>query len=240
MPNMPGADRFSVHNTRIRRRAVNGVSVVEKTIRPNVALPLSLAELAREMDAYREALTGAGVPMPAVSERWEDGAGGVVYLCEDGGANLVERYPTPDPRVPAQADALAEAAAVIRRAVEAGLPLDPHVKNFVGEGGSLQYVDFSPPLTAAYVEARCSAAQGEERRILQENFSRFQPKFLPYHFAGDFLNVDPSAERIFLDLHAMLTESGLLEGVPFAEFAAQARAIRALEDLRLREGVYLI
>ena len=237
---MPGADRFSVHNTRIRRRAVNGVSVVEKTIRPNAPLPLSLAELAREMDAYRAALTGAGVPMPAVSERWEDGAGGVVYLCEDGGPNLVERYAAPDPRVPDQADALAEAVSVIRRVVEEGLPLDPHIKNFVGEAGRLRYVDFSPPLTDAYVEARCSAAQGEERRILRENFLRFQPEFLPYHFAGDFLNVDPSAERLFPDLHEMLTESGLLAGVPFADFAAQARAVRAIEDLRLREGVYLI
>ena len=192
------------------------------------------------MNAYCAALSAAGVPMPAVADRWEDGAGGVVYLCEDGGPNLVERYAAPDPSAPAQRDALAAAAAIIAHAVNAGLPLDPHIKNFVGEGASLQYVDFSPPLTELYIEARCSAAQGEERRILRENFSYFGAEFLPYHFAGDFLNIDPAAERLFPALREMLIEAGLLADVPLAEFAAQARAIRALEDLRLREGVYLI
>lgn len=236
---MLGADRFSVHNTRIRRRIVNGAPFVEKTIRPNAPLPLSSAELMLEMDAYCAALSVAGVPMPYVADRWEDGAGGVVFLCEDGGPNLVERYAAPDPSAPAQADALDGAAAIIERAVNARLPLDPHIKNFVGEGARLQYVDFSPPLTDVYVEARCSIAQGEERRILRENFAYFEPEFLPYHFAGDFLNVDPSAERLFPALHALLAEAGLVD-VSFADFAAQARAIRALEDLRLREGVYLI
>ena len=239
MPRMLGADRFSVHNTRIRRRTVNGAPFVEKTIRPNTPLPLSPAELMREMDAYCAALTGAGVPMPSIAGQWEDGEG-VVYLCEDGGPNLVERYAAPDPSDPEQAEALRGVAAIIRSAVQAGLPIDPHVKNFVGEGGKLQYVDFSPPLTDAYVEARCAAAQGEERRILGENFSYFRPEFLPYHFAGDFLNVDPTTERLFPALRALLTEAGLLAGVSPADFAAQARAIRALEDLRLREGVYLI
>ena len=236
---MPGADRFSVHNTRIRRRIVNGAPFVEKTIRPNAPLPLSSAELMLEMDAYCAALSVAGVPMPCVADRWEDGAGGVVFLCEDGGQNLVERYAAPDPSAPDQADALDGAAAIIERAVNARLPLDPHIKNFVGEGARLQYVDFSPPLTDVYVEARCSAAQGEERRILRENFAYFGPDFLPYHFAGDFLNIDPSADRLFPALHALLAEAGLVD-VSLADFAAQARAIRALEDLRLREGVYLI
>ena len=72
---MPGADRFSVHNTRIRRRTVDGAPFVEKTIRPNAPLPLSPAELMREMNAYCAALSAAGVPMPAVADRWEDGAG---------------------------------------------------------------------------------------------------------------------------------------------------------------------
>lgn len=240
MPLMPGADRFSVHNTRIRRRTVDGAPFVEKTIRPNAPLPLSPAELMREMNAYCAALSAAGVPMPAVADRWEDGAGGVVYICEDGGPNLVERYAAPDPSAPAQADALAAVVEIIGRAVNARLPLDPHIKNFVGEGARLRYVDFSPPLTELYVEARCSVAQGEERRILRENFAYFEPEFLPYHFAGDFLNVDPTAERLFPALHALLSEAGLLADVSLADFAAQARAIRALEDLRLREGVYLI
>ncbi len=236
---MSDANRFSVHNTRIRRVTINGEALVEKTIRRNAPLPVALAELKAEMDAYREQLTAAGVPMPRVAEsRVTDS--GIVYLCEDGGLNLVERYEQPELLTNGHADVLTGAIGILKRAIDAGLAIDPHIKNFVGEDADLTYVDFSPPLTTAYVEARCAVAEDAERDILRENFAYFTPDFLPYHFAGDFLNVDPTADRLFPALHALLTDGGLLSGTPLAEFVSQARAIRALEDRRLRERIYLI
>ena len=236
---MSGANRFSVNNTRIRRVTVNGESLVEKTIQRNVPLAVTSAELKAEMDAYREQLAAAGVPMPRMADsRVTDGS--IVYLCEDGGLNLVERYEQPDLLTNGRADVLRSAIGILKRAIDAGLAIDPHIKNFVGEDANLIYVDFSPPLTMAYVEARCAVAEGSERDILRENFAYFTPYFLPYHFAGDFLNVDPTAERLFPALHSLLTDAGLLSGIQLAEFASQARAIRALEDRRLQERIYLI
>ena len=236
---MSGPNRFSVNNTRVRRVTVNGESLVEKTIRRNAPLAVTSAELKAEMDAYREQLTAAGVPMPRISESHVTDDS-IVYLCEDGGLNLVERYEQPDLLTDGRADVLMSAISIIRLAIDAGLAIDPHIKNFVGEDTSLAYVDFSPPLTMAYVDARCAVAKDIERDILRENFAYFTPYFLPYHFAGDFLNVDPTADRLFPALHAVLTDAGLLSAVPLTEFISQARAIRALEDRRLQERIYLI
>ena len=236
---MSGANPFSVNNTRIRRLMVDGEALVEKTISSNAPLPVALTELKAEMDAYREQLTAAGIPMPRVAEsRVTDSS--IVYVCEDGGLNLVARYEQPELLTNGHVDVLTSAIGILKRAIDAGLAIDPHIKNFVGEDADLAYVDFSPPLTAAYVEARCSIARDGERNILRENFAYFTPYFLPYHFAGDFLNVDPTADRLFPALHALLTDTGLLSGIPFPEFVSQARAIRALEDRRLREHIYLI
>ena len=236
---MSGANPFSVHNTRIRRVTVDGEPLVEKTISRNAPLDATLAELKAEMDAYREQLTSAGVPMPRVADSRVTGDS-IVYLCEDGGMNLVERYEQPEMLTNGSADVLTSAIGIVKRASDAGLAIDPHIKNFVGDETGLAYVDFSPPLTAAYVEARCAVATDSERNVLRENFAYFTPYFLPYHFAGDFLNVDPAADRLFPALHALLTDAGLLSGIPIEEFVSQARAIRALEDRRLREGIYLI
>ena len=236
---MSGANPFSVNNTRIRRLTVDGEHLVEKTIRRNAPLPVSHAELKAEMDAYRDQLAAAGVPMPRIADsRVTDDS--IVYLCEDGGLNLVEQYEQPDVLTNGHADVLTSAIDILKLAIEAGVAIDPHIKNFVGEDTNLTYVDFSPPLTEAYVEARCSVAEGDEQAILRENFAYFTPYFLPFHFAGDFLNIDRTAERLFPVLHALLTGAGLLSGIQLNEFVSQARAIRALEDRRLQERIYLI
>ncbi len=239
---MPGAvdsSRFSVHNTRVRRVARDGKRMVEKTIRPNAPLASSLAEVGAQIAEYRRLLLAAGIRMPAVAEaRVETDC--IVYLCEDGGENLVEQYGDPEALL-RDRDAVASAAAILRQAADAGVSLDPHIKNFVGENGDLLYVDFSPPLVQPYVEMRCSAADGaEEERILRRNFLYFTPEFLPYHFAGDFLNVHPSAGRLFPDLHALLTEAGLLSGVELDTFSRRAREIRELEDLRLQKQIFMV
>ena len=48
-----------------------------------------------------------------------------------------------------------------------------------------------------------------------------------------------SAEELFPELHAMLTEQGMLSGVSLEAFVERARSIRALEDLRLKERLFM-
>jgi len=84
------------------------------------------------------------------------------------------------------------------------------------------------------------ASDPEERSILQKNFSYFTADSLPYHFAGDFLNLDPGAEALFPDLHAVLQQEGLIPGVGLRDFTSTASSIRALEDLRLRKQIFMI
>ncbi|MDA0797054.1 MAG: hypothetical protein O2884_00010 [Chloroflexi bacterium] len=222
---------------------VGGQLLLEKTICCNVSLPFSLEELVQHMLGYQDSLIAAGVAMPTLVDiRVDDGC--VVVLCEDGGANLVDRYVTPERFVAAPEKPITEVVAVLKKVIDAGLSIDPHVKNFVGEAGSLLYVDMSPPLTESYVAARLSLATratgDSEYQILKDNFSYFQPEFLPYHFAGDFLNVDPTAEKIFPDIHSVLRDQGLIEGVGLDEFAARVKGIRELENLRLSKGLFMI
>ncbi len=232
--------RFSVHNTRVRKMVRDGKRVVEKTIRPNGSLPISLDELNEELAEYRERLLAAGIRMPKVTDsRVEDDC--VVCLCEDGGENLVEQYETPEVLFHEHPDAVAAAVGILRQAADAGLSIDPHIKNFVGDSGALLYVDFSPPLIESYIDARCSAAgSAEEERILRENFSYFTPDFLPYHFAGDLLNVGRSAGGLFPEARTALIEAGMLSGVSLESFVSWARSIRALEDLRLHKQIFMI
>lgn len=219
---------------------VGGRPLIEKTICSNVFLPFTLEELVQRMLGYQDALMAAGVAMPELVDMRIEG-GCVVVLSEDGGANLVDRYMTPARFAAAPEKPVAEVVAILKKVIDAGLSIDPHVKNFVGEAGNLLYVDTSPPLTESYVAARLSTAAGEsEHQILKDNFAYFQPEYLPYHFAGDFLNVDPSAESIFPEIHSVLCDQGLVDGVGLAEFAARARSIRELENLRLSKGIFMI
>ena len=233
------SNRFSVNNTRVRKLEANGQFLVEKTIRCNVQLPFSTEEIDGLVSMYRELLLSAGVKIPGVTDSKivEDS---IVYLCEDGGKNLVELCESPDVLVKDYPEVVAAAISVLKQAADAGISIDPHIKNFVGEGTDLLYVDFSPPLVEPYINVRCSVASGaEEARILRENFSYFAPKYLAYHFAGDFLDLDSSADRLFPELRALLIEGGLLPEVSTDEFAAKAHSIRALEDLRLQKQIFM-
>ncbi len=239
MPEAEYSSPFSVHNTRVQRVVRNGKRLVEKTIRPSGSLSCSLQEIGERIEEYLQQLSAAGVRMPEVAEsRVESDC--IVYLCEDGGDNMVERYETPEAFVRDHGGAAAAAIASLRKALDAGVSIDPHIKNFVGEGSNLLYVDFSPPLVSSYIEARCRAAgSADEERILRENFQYFTPEFLPYHFAGDLLNVRLSAAQLFPELHALLTETGMLSGVGVEAFTARAQSIRELEDLRLQKRILM-
>jgi hypothetical protein len=234
------ASRFSVHNTKIKKVVVGDQSLLQKTITCNVRLPFSLENLAHHMSEYQESLVAAGVAMPKVFDvRIENDC--LIVLCEDGGLNLIDQYETLERIMSSSENVVANVVAVLHKVIVAGVCIDPHIKNFVGKGEDLLYVDLSPPLTEGYVAARLSVAAGaDEHQILQDNFSYFRPEFIPYHFAGDFLDIDPAAEAIFPALHSILSNQGLIDGVDLAPFTSEAKQIRQLENLRLRRGIFMI
>ena len=231
---------YSVNKTSVRRELIGGRSLLEKTICSNVSLPFPLEELIQLMLGYQDSLITAGVTMPEIVDIRVDN-GCVVVLSEDGGPNLVDRYVTPERFITAPEKPVAEIVAILKVVIDAGVSIDPHVKNFVGEPGKFLYVDMSPPLTEIYIAGRLSLAMGDrELQILKDNFAYFQPEYIPYHFAGDFLNVSPTAEDIFPAIYSVLCDQGLIEDVGLAKFTAKARGIRALEDLRLSKGFFMI
>ena len=146
---------------------------------------------------YRSRLLDAGIPMPDVVH-WRIDGDAIVYRCEDGGANLVERHPRPRGARPRGRPRRRGRARHPAPRLGRGAPhRPPRPRTSSARGDDLRYVDFSPPLVSAYVEARCAAAAPGEERILRENFLYFTPEHLPYHFAGDLLNVGPSAGALF-------------------------------------------
>lgn len=232
--------RFSVHNTKIRAVDGSNQSLLEKTICCNIDLPFPAEELVRHLTQYQDSLISAGVVMPEVVDiRIQDGC--LILLCEDGGPNLIDQYQTLERLVISPNDVITAVVAVLKKVTQAGVSIDPHIKNFVQKEGGLLYVDLSPPLTEGYVAARLSVAlEADEYQILRDNFSYFQPESLPYHFAGDFLDIDPRAEAVFPELHAVLSDQGLIKGVDLATFTSQAKRIRELENLRLHKGIFMI
>jgi len=237
---MSNPSRFSVNNTDINRVTLDGQICIEKTIRCNVRLPFSLEKLKGYLEDYRGMLIDAGVRMPDVVDSRVVGDR-VKYVCEDGGDNLVERYTSPGELVRDYPQVVLQVIDILRLAIDAGISIDPHIKNFVGDAGGLLYVDFSPPLIDGFVNARYSVARDDrERRILQANFSYFTAPYLPFHFAGDFLNIDDTADELFPDLRELLITAGLIEDVTMSSFAEQAKAIRALEDERLSRDIFMM
>ena len=233
-------NRFSVNNTQVSSVLSGGQRLLQKTLGSNVSLPLTLEDLAEILLEYQSLLTQASVKMPKMFNlSTKDGL--LVMLCDDGGANLVDQYPTLRSLLSSATNTINGILDVLRNATSAGVSIDPHIKNFVGEDGNLFYVDLSPPLIGRYVAARLSVASGvDEYQILHDNFLYFEPRYLPYHFAGDLLAIDPAAESGFPELHSLLSHEGLIEKVDLETFTNQAKSIRQLENLLLSKRIFMI
>ena len=232
--------RFSVNNTQVSSVLSGGQRLLQKTLGSNVSLPLTSEDLAEILLEYQSLLTQAGVRIPEMfSLSIEDRH--LVMLCEDGGVNVVDQYPTLRSLLSSTTNMISGIVDVLRKATSAGVSIDPHIKNFVGDEGNLFYVDLSPPLIERYVAARLSVAGGvDEYQIRHDNFSYFEPRYFPYHFAGDFLAIDPVAESGFPELHSLLSDEGLIGPVDLETFTNQAKSIRQLENLRQSKRIFLI
>lgn len=231
------ASRFSVIHTQIEEYQREGRQAIRKSVRPNVNLPCSLADLKILIDEYIDVLIAAGFDLPAVFESYIDGDS-IVYICEHAGLNVVELYP--------RADELLNSPFVLsgilrhfRLAQISGVAMDPHPKNFVFDGARVRFVDFSPPYHSnVYKDMRLNLARGAERALIESNFSAFEPQVLGYHFIGDFLNIGWTHKQLER-LYPYLADFNLVE--PNQKVGlARARRIRRIEDERLAKNIFLM
>lgn len=233
-----GLSCFSVINTSLKMCLRKGEPWVSKTIRPNISLPLSTVELAELFRHYLHTLKENGITLPEIIEDGIDG-NGLKYLCRYEGSNIVQFF---EPMLLVSIDnktVLDKIFEIIAIAVRNNVYLDPHPKNFVWNGETVTFVDFSPPLIDSYFKARLDCAGTEEKEIISANFQYFSPEWLPYHFAGDFRNIDSALGDVFyLKLHKLLCNSGLLN-CTYDYFLTRSMQIRDLEDCRIEREIKL-
>jgi hypothetical protein len=229
---------FSVINTGIRIINDGGQKIIEKRITPNIALPFPLERLMTMTDTYIDQIQAAEIPLPEVKSKHIHGKS-IVYACQYKGPNIIQLF-TPHQLVFNEIWLMEHAIEVFLKACMNSVYIDPHPKNFVWNGKELYYVDFSPPYIDSFMKMRIEISKKEERSIIEDNFSYFGPEYLLFHFAGDFLSIEPDLKDDFFkklyDIVIMITQNK----IEFNQFIETAKAIRRLEDLRLSKGIYLL
>jgi len=242
-------DPRSVLGTRLAREVLDGRAVVRKTAPLHEPVGLTADELCPAVCAYQGRLQSAGVLVPeliSVSAITRGGAGGIDIVQAEVGPSstdhgLVAVGVHTTSAVPSRDD-VGEILRALAAAARAGLWLDPHPKNFVRGGLGLVYVDLWPPYDIqAYREARISAEHRDTRDFVARCIGVFRPGVLAVHFIGDVLGMAPDASEWAAQTAEDARELGLVAGeAPVEQLISEARAIRELEDERLRRGLHLV
>ncbi|WDP88930.1 MAG: hypothetical protein HUN04_03955 [Desulfobacter sp.] len=234
-----GFGNFSVLNTSFELLDINGTPCIKKIIRPNTALSEKMAEIKQLTDRYIKQLRKKGIPLPVVEESFNEGDR-LIYICHFHGPNIQQNFSLDD-LMQGDNDVVEQISKIISLAVQSGLFIDPHPKNFVCDKENVvHYVDFSPPYIQEFMEMREAMAEGEELEIIQKNFSYFGPDYLPFHFVGDFFNIYPEIPESVLSFLYETLSKNVAVRCEFRPFIEQAKKVRALEDLRLAKSIYLM
>lgn len=229
---------YSVINTNLRIKSIDGNKFIEKHIQPNISLPCSIQQLKAFVDKYILEIKSTGVPLPEIRESYITNDK-LIYVCNFEGPNIIEAFSVYQLWDGEGYEALKQIINVLSLAKQHGCFLDPHPKNFVWNGEKVHYVDFSPPYIKEFMEMRISLANNEELPIVEKNLSYFSPENLFYHFAGDFLNINQKLPEDFLmNLYRQLISAKAIK-TSYSNFINRAKKIRELEDLRLKKKIYL-
>lgn len=189
---------------------------------------------------YVSKVRQAEIPMPEIEySHLEDNA--IKCICKYVGRNLVQEFGSNDliDLVKKHHDVLEEVVKNIKKAQEANLFIDPHIKNFTIDNNKLYYVDFSPPYSEAYNRMRLEYALESERDIVRENLDAFSPCQLGYHFAGDLLKEDARFGEVIEEVYGLLIGGGVIHD-DFKNFLVRANAIKDVELTRVKREIYLI
>lgn len=233
--------RKSIHsaiNTRVGHVQIHGQQAIQKLIRPNIKELADLATLHRWIEGYLEQMSTANLPVPALLEVTIHQAG-IEYICEDGGANLVDVV-AGGKTLLNRADLLDPILKVLRLAQSFGVYLDPHLKNFVWDGEFVSYVDFSPPYgISEYRQAILKTVTADHTSIVEQNLAAFSPDALAPHFVADLLGLENLTDEEIEILRLRFSDAGV-QVAPSAEFKLQVAAIQEIEAERRLHSIYLM
>ncbi len=227
---------FSVFSNDIALDTEKGI--ITKTYSLNVDVDISHHELKKLMDDYILSMRKANINIPKVIDSSSD-EHSITYVCEFCGRNIVEIGLTMDTFLNFKIH-IKRMLEMVSLAMKNRLYFDPHPKNFVfDKNDNIYYVDFFPPYTKELKEKRLAIAKESEKKIISDNYDYFHDNFLPPHFCGDFLNINPKFEIFFSEIY---NEASNLEIVSdsLEEFIAVAKSIRRTEDLRIERKIDLL
>ncbi len=236
---MEELNRYSVQDSKFSTVHFEGRECIRKETRLNVHLGIHWCDLEKAIIHYVTKLTSAGIPVPEIYKS-EANQERLIYICEFKGPNILQymRKIAPNDLLP-EKKVLDRIFSILRKAQNARLNFDPHIKNFVWNGVELAYVDFTPPWVDSYYDVRLSLACEHEKKILKDFFSCMEPQQLGYHFAADFLKMDPIYMSTMPRLFSILGEHNLIQG-NFDAFVTRVNKIKEIEQQREREKLFLL
>jgi len=133
---------------------------------------------------YVDQLKYANIPIPKIygSHVKENK---LIYVCQDVGENIDwNNY-------------IREMLNVLYKAKNNNVCIDPHPRNFMmDENKKIWYVDFTPPYSEDYFNARLDMAKSSEKKLLENHFSLFKPDNLIQHFIADIYKTNSKIEEI--------------------------------------------
>jgi len=189
---------------------------------------------------YTNKLIDSGIPLPKIRDCYIK-EGRLFFVCDYKGENLLQKYQNKDviSFFNQNKTYFLEIIKIILKAKKNNLFLDPHIKNFVINGGRLYYVDFSPPYCKEYNELVLNSLSGPHILLAKKNLEAFKPDNLGYHLFADLLKEDKSFELIAEKIYCLLFKNKVITN-SFESFLIKAKEIKMIETERLKKRIFLI
>lgn len=236
---MNDLSKFSVHDAHFSEIIAEGQRRIRKKIRLNPLFKPHGGTIYRLILEYVDSLRKAGIPLPSIRES-DVNEEEISFVCDFNGPNILQLIDASrSESLFDEPSLLDQVLSILKRAADAKIHFDPHIKNFVVDQGKVFYVDFTPPFGQAYFDLRLSLADDHDRNILIPFFGCMHPEVLGYHFAADFMKLDSHYRKIMPRLFLLIREKGLAAD-PFEDFMEKAGEIIRKERHREKERVFLL
>jgi hypothetical protein len=231
---------FSVNNLAITKKKINGLELVVKKTNLHSSLSRRTEEVFDLVNTYIDNLNKFEIPVPKIIEKSYSGRQ-LVYVSKFEGENLFRIFKPENisDSLKSKTKIIESILQILKKAIDSGIHLDPHPKNFVLKKSKVHYVDFTPPYSNEYSRLRLSIANEKEKNILKDFFKCFEPKNIIYHFLGDILKIDTGLEVYAKELFSIIKaydDSNL----SFEEFLIKSKSIIKIEKKREEKNIFLL
>ncbi|MBS3126574.1 hypothetical protein J4228_00235 [Candidatus Woesearchaeota archaeon] len=243
-------EQFSKTGGKFHLVEKEGQKYIIKEVRTQVLTAHHLPWLYDQLLDYIHLMQKAGISLPEVQDHSLE-EGKITFTCKYEGKNIVQLIEGKKQDVLLQEylPLTNQVLAIIKKAQEHNVWMDPHIKNFVVNNNenkdnnkiasNIFYVDFSPPYGEAYNHQLIENTHREHQEIAAQNLFCFHPKELGFHFAADLLKENSNYLKIMPELYTLLHEEKIITG-SFSKFIDHAEKIKQIEVERAEQGIYLI